>query len=219
MARRDNQGIQIAMIVFILTTLLFMVGTYLGYSSWAAASSKLEQTAQQLRDRDSQMNGASRAADAMKIAIGLDPSLADETAEAEAKRWVEEVMGAGLPEESRNFLGIIRARDSRISDLNGQLAKSNTEVRRLNDTLREKEATAQKMVATAKAAEAAAVAELQRAEAKFQSDVQTKEQSLNKISEDSRAQVAAANKKASDATKAKSLKAANIQSDSSNLVN
>ena len=45
MARRDNQGIQIAMIVFILTTLLFMVTTYFGYSSSTALKGEVEKAA------------------------------------------------------------------------------------------------------------------------------------------------------------------------------
>ena len=41
-ARRDNQGIQIAMIVFILTTLAFMLTTYLAYSSRNTLQGELE---------------------------------------------------------------------------------------------------------------------------------------------------------------------------------
>ena len=132
MARRDNQGIQIAMIVFILTTLLFMVGTYLGYSSWATAKGELDQMTTQKNESQTQMQSASRAADAMKVAIGLDQSLGDDAAQTQATDSVNS-LGAGLPEESRNYLGIVRAKDARIADLAGQLKSANAELRKRTD--------------------------------------------------------------------------------------
>ena len=205
MARRDNQGIQIAMIVFILTTLLFMVGTYLGYSSWAAASSELDQAKKSVTEKEGQMRTASQAADGMKTAIGLDPSLGDDAAKTEADRWVQEVMGAGLPEESRNFLGIVRARDARIADLNSQLAKANADIRDLDSKLKKTEETAAKSVAMARAAEEKAVADLKKERSEFNSTLTSREQSLAKIEADSRAAQAKSAKEAADARKELSL--------------
>lgn len=200
MARRDNQGIQIAMIVFILTTLLFMVGTYLGYSSWATAKGELDQMTTNRNESQTQMQSASRAADAMKVAIGLDQALGDDAAQSQATDSVNG-LGAGLPEESRNYLGIIRARDARIADLAGQLKSAKADLRESNDNLDAARANNEKMIAAARADAEKANAEFIKQRDDFDKARQTNETELARITNAERSKVAAAQKAAADANK------------------
>ena len=75
MARRDNQGIQIAMIVFILTTLLFMVTTYFGYSSSTALKGQVAQLEGDLQNANSSLSSAVAFATNLKTLVGLDGAM------------------------------------------------------------------------------------------------------------------------------------------------
>lgn len=162
MARRDNQGTQIAMIVFIITTLLFMILTYVGYSSWAAARGEADQASSKASDADSQRNSAIRAASELQTSIGLDSSMSGDAAQAEAKK-VAESLGQGLPDENKNFIGIIAARDARVADLTQQLFSANAQVQQLTDKVTTLAKTNEEALANAQAAEATAMQDYQKA--------------------------------------------------------
>ena len=201
MARRDNQGIQIAMIVFILTTLLFMVGTYLGYSSWAAANGKLEQAESDRDSAQTQMRQASTTADKMKTAVGLDASQDDASAQTEAERLVKEVYGAGLPAESQNFISIVRGRDARIASLASDLKKANDEISSLNEKLKQALATQTASVKAARDKETAASEELNAEQAKWLENVAQRDRRVNEISAQRDAATAAQRAAESEASK------------------
>lgn len=121
MARRDNQGIQIAMIVFILTTLLFMVTTYFGYSSSTALKGELEKAKSDLSAAEGQRNSAETLATDLKTAIGIDPATDDAGTKARVAELTAQY-GQGLLPENQNLLGIIQERTQRVTDLSQQLA-------------------------------------------------------------------------------------------------
>lgn len=122
MARRDNQGIQIAMIVFILTTLLFMVTTYFCYSSMTALQGELESTQSKLNDASGQRDNAVNLVTELKSKVGIDPITDNDVARQQIEEWVTTTYGQGLPAENQSLLGIIENRVSRVAELTQQLS-------------------------------------------------------------------------------------------------
>lgn len=124
MARRDNQGIQIAMIVFILTTLLFMVTTYFGYSSSTTLKGQVAQLEGDLQSANGNLSSAVTFATNLKTLVGLDGAMDDDAAHEAIRVAVQETYGQGLPAENQNFIAISEHFVKRLQDVSGQLGQS-----------------------------------------------------------------------------------------------
>lgn len=167
MARRDNQGIQIAMIVFILTTLLFMVTTYFGYSSTTTLQGELDKAKSDLSSASGQRDTVVAASTNLKTFIGVDPGMDDQAALSQIEQLVTEDYGKGQPPVSQTLIGIIDDRNTRVTELSQELARANKQIQDLRGDLATSRATAQKQLEDAKSLE-------QKAHADFQTALQDK---------------------------------------------
>lgn len=68
---RENQGLQIAMIVFVLLTIIFAVTTFIFYSQYSEANKKEMASAQQARDNEKAAREALQAMEEMKAMMGF----------------------------------------------------------------------------------------------------------------------------------------------------
>ena len=121
MARRDNQGIQIAMIVFILSTLVFMVTTYFGWSSSKNLQGELTALDSELATANNGLRSSERLVSALKALIGLPSEVAEDEIQSTVNKTVE-TYGQGLPGENQNFQDILESMSSQILKGRGELA-------------------------------------------------------------------------------------------------
>ena len=166
MARRENQGIQIAMIVFILTTLLFLVTTYFGYSSSTKYSAEAESLRQQLQTANSGLSSSASLVETMKQYTGVVGD-DDSAIQASLKTAVEETYGQGLPPENQNFQDIAKLLTEKIQQQYGELAQARDTEKQLRSELAQVRATQEKLVAAAQQKEAAAVADANQQRTQF----------------------------------------------------
>ena len=156
MARRENQGMQIAMIIFIITTLIFMLTTYLAYSSMTRLAGENEDLKSQKSTSDNAARAAEQLAASLKQSIGLDPAMAD----AEVTQQVEQaVSNNSIAEENQTFLGIIDELNKRITDLSGNLARANQDIQQLRQEKQDAIMVEQQKLAVARENEAKAQAD------------------------------------------------------------
>ena len=153
MARRENQGIQIAMIVFILLTLVFMLTTYFGYSASTRLQGEVDSLQSEVNTARDSVRSAETLSSGLKTRIGFDPGMDD----AEVGRLVEEsvtsTFGQGLAEENQTFLGIIQELNNQVTKLTAELASSNKSNQDLREKMLQDIATEQKKLADARANE------------------------------------------------------------------
>ena len=138
MARRDNQGIQIAMIVFILTTLVFMLTTYFGYSRATTLDAELEKTKSDLSSAQSQMRSSETLATSLKSAIGMPPGSDASTAQTlieDLRKKYGAGLGEGDEETAVTLEEIIQNRVARVTELSQQVAAANTQIGKLRSDL------------------------------------------------------------------------------------
>jgi len=220
MARRDNQGIQIAMIVFILTTLLFMVTTYFCYSSMTALQGELESTQSKLNDASGQRDNAVNLVTELKSKVGIDPITDNDVARQQIEEWVTTTYGQGLPAENQSLLGIIENRVSRVAELTQQLSSANKQVQDLRADLATTKETSVKQLADAQARENEAHQQFQKAENDLQEfrrqsgekqlalsdDRNRMEAELSKTKSDTEKQIASFQKERDDAIRRAEIK-------------
>ena len=184
MARRDNQGIQIAMIVFILTTLVFMVTTYFGWSS----SKKLQGELSDLQSRFDAADGGLRSSEQLvselKALIGLPSEVEDDEEIQSTVNKTVETYGQGLPSENQNFQDILEKMSRDSLKIRGELAVLRDENKGLHSEVEQIRKTEVALVAKARAGETQAVADLNRMQQQAQA-YQTKQDGVrNKLAQD-----------------------------------
>ena len=149
MARRDNQGIQIALIVFILTTLLFALATYFGYASSTSLQAKLDQANTDLGTATNRADTAVRTTTSFKEKIGLDGAADDNSALAQVDQWLGSY-GQGLTDENKTLVSIIENLNTRVTSLNTDLASANRDNQRLRRDMEDAIAAEQKKLEVAR---------------------------------------------------------------------
>ena len=153
MARRENQGMQIAMILFIFTTLIFMLTTYFAYSSSTRLAGENEELRAQLDTAQSGTRAAEQLSTTLKQRIGLDPAMAD----AEVTQQVDAaVQQNAIAAENQTFLGIIDELNKRVTDLSVNLARSNQDIQTLRKEKQDALAVEAQKLAAARESEAKA---------------------------------------------------------------
>ncbi len=201
MARRENQGIQIAMIVFILLTLVFMLTTYFGYSSSTRLQGEVDSLTADVETARNSVRTAETLSSNLKTRIGFDPGMADGEVETLVEESVTSTYGQGLPEENQTFLGIIQELNNQVTKLTTDLAISNKSNQDLREEMRTKLATEQEKLATARANETkaqedfnSAITENQESRAQLAADSSRYQDLANKANADRNTAVAAAEK-------------------------
>ena len=70
MAARENQGLQIALIIFVMLTIVLIVTTYLFFSNYSDQRDKAKALAQDNSDKDTKMRQAIAETDDLKNLVG-----------------------------------------------------------------------------------------------------------------------------------------------------
>ena len=168
MARRDNQGLQIAMIVFILTTLVFIVTTYLGWSSSQNLRAELAKAQSSAATAENGLRDSEEFVSLLKKYVGVASELDRQATEGALKEAVEETYGQGLPVENQNFQDIAARMTSQIQELNRGLAQASDIEKQLRAEVEQVRKTEGEVAAQALAAKAKAVDDLNKVQQQAQ---------------------------------------------------
>lgn len=126
MAARENQGLQIALIIFVILTIILIVTTYMFFSSYQKVNEANKSLIAENASKDSAARAANEESTALKNLIGA--AATDKTADAEARTKKDmEAYGKGIPEANRNYRflvehlgGELKTANTRIAELTGQ---------------------------------------------------------------------------------------------------
>jgi hypothetical protein len=126
MAARENQGLQIALIIFVILTIILIVSTYMFFSSYQKVNEANKALVADNTSKDTAARAANEESTALKNMIGAGAT--DKAAEAEARTKKDmEAYGKGIPEANRNYRflvehlgGELKTANTRIAELTGQ---------------------------------------------------------------------------------------------------
>ena len=135
MAARENQGLQIALIIFVMLTIVLIVTTYMFFRSFSDERDKAKALTQQNSDMDSKMREAIDESSNYKALI---TSAQDESLDAlrEASKKELETLGEGLPESEQNYRGLVNRMAANLRKAEATNAELAAKVQELNDQLK-----------------------------------------------------------------------------------
>jgi hypothetical protein len=135
MATRENQGLQIALIIFVMLTIVLIVTTYLFFRSYSDERDKGKSLAEQKSNADKATQKAIADADEMKNLIGAAQTEAVETAKEASKKEMQ-TFGEGLAESKQNYRGLVehlvaklRKFEAANTDLAAKVAELNAKLK------------------------------------------------------------------------------------------
>jgi len=130
---RENQGLQIALIIFVVITIALGVGTYVLYRSYDEANTKAK-TSQAAESKNLTLaNKNQDDLDKLKRLLGVAKT---ETADGIEETLFKEDMkkyGVGYPEEFRFYRPLLEKMQNTINEKNIELADAKTELQKLSD--------------------------------------------------------------------------------------
>ncbi len=166
---RENQGLQIALIIFVMLTIVLGVTTFIFFRNYdeakAEAKANAEQAANAARDLG---NEKSEKAQLVKFA-GFAESDKMATIEEEFRREMV-TYASNFPEENRTYREVLKFLHSRIVELNELLEAQKVENADLKARNERRDEEVQPQIATAKAAADQAAADLADERSKFNAD-------------------------------------------------
>ncbi len=146
MAARENQGLQIALIIFVILTIVLIVATYFTFTSYAEERDKAKSLAEAKSSSDTAAQRAIADAEEMTLLVSGDPK---ETLEGvkEAARNEMQVHGEGLVESKQNYRDLIKTMAAKMRELENENAKLSDDTAKLTAQLKTNEEAAQAEVA------------------------------------------------------------------------
>ncbi len=146
MAAKENQGLQIALIVLVMLTVILLATTYFAFSSYQKAEARAQENATQASDANNGLRDATNDRDELKATIGV--SLDSDGIEAARTQFQQHLAqwGAGLPEEKQSYTGLMETLGSALNDANTLLVEEKDRLAQLQRDYQQLQATtAQKL--------------------------------------------------------------------------
>jgi hypothetical protein len=159
MAARENQGLQIALIIFVVLTIVLIVSTYWFFSNYREAQDKMKALDDDNKAKAKQTAQANAESEQFKGMIGAAATDKVESVQENTKKDIER-FGKGLPASEQNYRALVKA-------LATELANANTRITEI--TAKEKELT--EKVKNDEAAKNAEIAEYKNKLDEFEKDL------------------------------------------------
>jgi len=180
MAARENQGLQIALIVFVMLTILLVVSTYMVYSHWQEqiAKSKAADTAAATAVADKEK--ATKEKGDLLTLIGAAPTAAVADVLDENKKMIDSFAQFGyaqLPEDQRTFQKVFKGLVDTITAANHTAVEAKKNLDQAKKDAEEANAKATANTAEVATARDAAVAQLAEQTKKY-NDANTAQKAL-----------------------------------------
>ncbi len=142
---RENQGLQVALIIFVILTIALGVATFMCFSQYEEAA----QSAEDSRQKESAANSTNRTlaeeCTQLKEHIGFSATQNVEDITAQFTKDMQEY-GAHFPEEARSYSPILGYLYKSIKDKNEELEGLKTELQDLKDLFEVREASKDKQI-------------------------------------------------------------------------
>ncbi|REK19075.1 MAG: hypothetical protein DWQ37_02630 [Planctomycetota bacterium] len=169
MAARENQGLQAALIVFVMLTIILIVTTYLFFSSYSEQREKAKAMAEQKSSADQAAQTALAEFDRIKTVIGAAQTDQIEAIEEAANKDLE-THGEGLPDSEQNYRALVARLADQVRKSEAEKAELTAEAQALRDKLAANDLAAEDEVAQYKTKLDETAADLESERGKFGED-------------------------------------------------
>jgi uncharacterized protein (UPF0333 family) len=166
MAARENQGLQIALIIFVILTIILIVTTYMFFSSYSQERDRAKSLAEAKTTADSAASKAIADAEEIKLTLGGDPSQSADAAKETAKTDMQ-TYGEGLAESKQNYRALVQHLSEKLREYEAMNTKLTAETKELNEKLGTNEQASQAEVAKYKSEVDKTATDLQGERTKF----------------------------------------------------
>jgi hypothetical protein len=175
MAAKENQGLQIALIGFVILTILLSVTTYLFFKNWQETDGKMKAAQTAASDANDKKTAADKDVAELKTIIGSAPTddmtkvtkdVSDETNNLHIALGL-----AALPPDQQNLLKVVTQLGNTIKSKNADVESRDTDVKNLKKQLAADADKATAKLNEAVAARDAAVADLDKERAAYKAAV------------------------------------------------
>lgn len=182
---RENQGLQIALIVSVMLTIILGGTTYYFYRQFDEANNKAAFNAAEKAKADTAKNDISRELnDLKKKVIGVsETEKVDTIMNTTFKDDMTKYAGS-YPEEDRVYRRVVEKMQGTINDKNAELAASKLETQKLSDQIKVFEAAKQQQIDDFQKARDAASQDLANERTKFNSESERIHQDQSKLEND-----------------------------------
>ncbi|MGD9721732.1 MAG: hypothetical protein AB7O59_05405 [Pirellulales bacterium] len=144
MAARENQGLQIALIIFVMLTIVLIVTTFLFFQK---SQEGLEKINALTKDNASKEQAARKALDEYgQMKTLLDPQLDAIEGVKEAAAKDLEAHGKGLAEKDQHYRGLVSAMAKQLVDANTRITEITAHEKELADKLAAEEAATKQAI-------------------------------------------------------------------------
>ncbi|MEX2112947.1 MAG: hypothetical protein WD845_07160 [Pirellulales bacterium] len=144
MAARENQGLQIALIIFVMLTIVLIVTTFVFFNSYKEGQERIKQ----LEADNSTKDQAARTAveESSRIKGLFDPKVENTEAVEEAAKQDFEKYGKGLAEADQNYRALVAHVNKELVTANNSITEITAQKKELADKLAAEEAATKKAI-------------------------------------------------------------------------
>ena len=146
MAARQDQGLQIALIILIFLFILSAVAAYIGWKSYSESEQRGTELRSQLSDKEKQVNSFQTENEGLRTMMGFGPNdnfdSVKATHEADMKKY-----GAAIAEEGRAYKNVLEAVHKEFTDTAAREAESKKQYKELDARFAAREAETNKQIA------------------------------------------------------------------------
>jgi hypothetical protein len=135
---RENQGLQIALILFVMFTLIFGVTTFIFYKQYDEANTKAAAAAQETAKVSKDLGTAQNEIKDLKTILGFDQTNALDVIHTEANKDMQ-VAAASLPQVDRVYRKAVQYLNDTVQKKNLALAVAESEKQQLQKQLADRE--------------------------------------------------------------------------------
>lgn len=146
MAARENQGLQIALIIFVMLTIVLIVTTYLFFRNYSDERDKAKSLTQKNGDLETKMRQAIAETDDLKGLVGAAQSEGLDAVKESAKKELQ-THGEGLPESKQTYRALVEHLVTKLRKYEAANADLAAKSNELNDKLKTNDQAAQAEVA------------------------------------------------------------------------
>ncbi len=179
---RENQGLQIALIVFVMLAIVLGVVTYVVYRQYDEAAIKAKNATEEANKKSQAAAKAESDVAELKRIIGAK----NDSTETITKNFTDDLnkFGMAFPEESRFYRPLLEKMQQVINQKNAELADTKTQLKALADKYKVREASKDPQIAQFKTAAAKAEEDLASEKSKYDSERERIKQDETKLQED-----------------------------------
>lgn len=149
MAARENQGLQIALIIFVVLTIALAVSTFMFFSKFDEERNKIAEYEKKASEASRQANEYQTDLKEVKTILGVAPADSLKAIQ-EAKKKDFDALAPGIGEDKQNYRALALQLDKTLKEKDANLIAAQEREKKLNEKIKTDETTKVKEVSTYK---------------------------------------------------------------------